>query len=122
MMYDLKKLEEKFREFYEEGWEWRFYERNEIEITEALIEQQEAIYIPMGFLSYFLVIEDEKPVLYVAMATRFDTGGICLIDEDGYECYDVNSEDHKEIGEKYRSHLQKVKKFKGLKEPKRKKK
>ena len=41
--------------------------------------------MPFGFLSYFLVIEDEKPVLYVRTATRMGSivDSIGFVDENG---------------------------------------
>lgn len=114
MMYDLKKVNEKFQEFLKSGLNENRYNLDEIEITEELLEQQEAIYIPFGFVSYFLVIEDEKPVVYVHAATRMDLDLIAFVDENGYESYDV-FEDHKDIREKYESQSRKVKRFEDLK-------
>ena len=114
--YDLKKLEKKFHEFLNKG-KVKGFKKNEIELTEKLLEQQEALYVPMGYLSYFLVIEDEKPVLYVHIATRWDDDTICFVDETGFECYDVYFGDHKEVSERYYNHFKTVKKFKEIKLP-----
>lgn len=115
MMYDLKKVNEKFHEFLKSGLKEERYNLNEIEITEELLEQQEAIYIPFGYVSYFLVIEDEKPVVYVHAATRMDLDLITFIDENGYESYDV-FDDNKDISEKYYSQSRKIKRFTDLKD------
>ena len=114
MMHDLKKLEKKFHEFLKRGLNEKDYDFDEIEITEKLLDEKEAFYIPFGYLTYFLVIEDEKPVVYVNAATRMDTDTICFVDEDSYECYDVFLGNNREISEKYYSHSKKVKKFKDI--------
>lgn len=98
-MYDLKKLEKKFHEFIHVD---EYPDREEIRITEDLLERQEALYIPFGEMRYFLVIEDEKPVLYVHAISRMDLNSICFIDEDGYRCYDIFMGENKEMYDKYR--------------------
>lgn len=118
-MYDLKKVEEKFHEYLKTGLNEKEFRINEIKITEELLKQQKALYIPFGHISYFLVIEDEKPVLYVHIATRWDEDTICFVDENGFECYDVYFGDHKDVSEKYGNHFKKVKKFKDIKIPKK---
>ena len=114
MMHDLKKLDEKFHEFLKNGLNAKDYNFDEIEITEKLLDEKKAFYIPFGYLTYFLVIEDGKPVVYVNAATRMDTDTICFVGEDSYECYDVFLGHNKEISEKYYSHAKKVKKFKDI--------
>ena len=114
MMHDLKKLDEKFHEFLKSGLNEKDYDFDEIEITEKLLDEKKAFYIPFGYLTYFLVIEDGKPVVYVNAATRMDTDTICFVGEDSYECYDVFLGDNREISEKYYSHSKKVKKFKDI--------
>lgn len=116
MMYDLKKLEEKFHEFLKDGINEKEFDIDGIEITEELLEKQEAFLIHFGYLSYFLVIEGEKPVIYVNVATRMDTDSICFVDEDGYKCYDVFFGDHKDISEKYYSQLRKIKRYSDIKD------
>ena len=64
-------------------------------------------------------MEDEKPALYVNVATRMDIGSIGFVDENGDEGYDVFFGDHKDIVEKYYVQFQKVKRFKDLKMPKK---
>jgi len=116
----LKKIEDNLYELLNKLFHQNYYERDEIKITEELFEQQEAVHVPFGFLSYFLVMEDEKPVLYVHVATRMDIDSIGFVDENGDEGYDVYFGDHKDIVEKYNTQSQKVKKFKELKMPKSK--
>jgi len=115
-MYDLKKLEEKFHEFLKEGINEKEFNINGIKITEELLEQRESFLIHFGYISYFLVIEDEKPVVYANVSTRMDTDLICFIDEEGYECYDVFEGDHEDISEKYYSKSKNIKKGTGPKD------
>ena len=115
-----KKIEDNLYELLGKLFGQVYYERDEIKITEELFEQQEALYVPFGFLSYFLVLEDEKPVLYVHVATRMDIDSIGFVDENGDVGYDVFFGDHKDIVEKYNAPLQNVKKYKDLKMPKNK--
>ena len=110
-MYDLKKVEEKFHEYLKERLNEKTYRIEEIKITEKLLKKEEAFYIPFGWISYFLVIEDEKPVVYANACSRMDLDIIAIIDENGYEDYDVWAGEHPEIIKKYRTHSQKVKRF-----------
>lgn len=110
-MYDLKKVEEKFHEYLKERLNEKTYRIEEIKITEKLLKKEEAFYIPFGWISYFLVIEDEKPVVYANACSRMDLDIIAIIDENGYEDYDVWDEDHPEIIKKFNTHRQKVKRF-----------
>ena len=80
-MYDLEKLEKRFYEFIKID---KYPDKDEIRITEDLLKRQEALYIPFGEMRYFLVIEDEKPVIYVHGFSRMDVDSICFIDEDGH--------------------------------------
>ena len=97
MTYDLTKLEEKFWEFIKA---YENYDKNEIRITEELITQEETLYIPFGHMKYFLVIEDEKPVIFAHAVSRMDLNSICFIDE---------------MWEKYRSFRRNVKRSRGMK-------
>ena len=115
-MHDLKKLEEKFHEFLKDGLNEKEFDINGIEITEGLLEEQEAFHIHFGYLSYFLVIEDEKPILYVHVSTRMDTDLICFVDEDGYKCYDVFLGNNKDIRKRYSCHLKNVKRYSDMKD------
>ncbi|WP_346661750.1 hypothetical protein [uncultured Methanobrevibacter sp.] len=111
MAYDLKKVEEKFHEYLKARLKEGIYRIDEIKITEELLEQQEAFYIPFGWISYFLVIEDEKPVVYANACSRMDLDVVAFIDENGYEDYDVWVDDNPDIYKKYDIHAKKVKKF-----------
>lgn len=115
-MHDLKKLEKKFHEFLKDGLNEKEFDINGIEITEGLLEEQEVFHIHFGYLSYFLVIEDEKPILYVNVSTRMDTDLICFVDEDGYKCYDVFLGNNRDIRKRYSTHLKNVKRFSEIKD------
>lgn len=110
-MHDLKKVEEKFHEYLKTRLNEKTYRIDEIKITEELLEKQEAFYIPFGWISYFLVIEDGKPEVYANACSRMDLDMIAIIDENGYEDYDVWGRKHPDITGKYRSHAGKVKRF-----------
>ena len=103
-MYDLKKVEKKFHEYLKSRLNDKTYRIDEIRITEELLKQEKAFYMPFGWISYFLVIEDEKPVIYAHAVSRMDMDSICFITEEGYECYDIFCGGHEEIVEKYYSH------------------
>ena len=111
MMYDLTKVEEKFHEYLKERLDENIFRIDEIKITEKLLEQQDAFYMPFGWVSYFLVIEDEKPVVYVNACSRMDLDTIVFIDENGYEEYDVWGGEHPDMREKYSIHSIHVKGF-----------
>ena len=115
-MYDLKKLEEKFHEFLKDGINEKEFDIDGVKITEELLKQQEAFLIHFGYLSYFLVNEDEKPVIYVHVSTRMDTDLMCIVDEEGYNCYDVFMGNNKDISEKYYSQLRKIKRYSDIKD------
>ena len=108
MTYDLGKLEEKFWQFIKAD---GLYDKNEIRITEELLTHVETIFIPFGHMRYFLVIEDEKPVIYAHVSSRMDMKRVFLIDEDGWKGCDVNGPGKNEdMLEKYRAHLSNVEK------------
>ena len=115
MAYDLTKLEEKFWEFIKAD---ETYDKNEIRITKELLTQAETLYIPFGHMDYFLVIEDEKPVIFAHALSRMDLNSICFIDEDGWQCHDVYYlGENRDIWEKYHAHRSNVKRapiMKGL--------
>ncbi len=115
MIYDLTKLEEKFWEFIKAD---EHYDKNEIIITEELLTQAETLYIPFGHMDYFLVIEDEKPVIFAHAISRMDLNSICFINEDGWQCHDIYYlGENRNIWEKYHSHRSNVKRapiMKGL--------
>ncbi len=110
-MYDLKKVEEKFHEYLKERLNEEIYRIEEIKITEDLLEKEKAFYIPFGWISYFLVIEYEKPAVYANACSRMDLDVVSFIDEEGYEDYDVWAGDNPEMGKKYGIHARKVKRF-----------
>ena len=111
MMHDLRKVEEKFHEYLKSRLNEESFRIDEIKITEDLLEQEEAFYIWFGSLSYFLVIEDGKPVVYANACSRMDLDVIALIDETGYEEYDLWDGNHPDASERYRVHARNVKKF-----------
>lgn len=110
-MYDLKKVEEKFHEYLKLRLNEDVYRIDEIKITEDLLKQEEAFYIWFGSLSYFLVFEDEKLVIYANARSRMDLDIIAFIDENGYEDYDVWDGDHPDMIKRYDIRAKKVKKF-----------
>ena len=75
------------------------------------MEKEEAFYIPFGWISYFLVIEDEKPVVYANACSRMDLNIVAFIDENGYEDYDIWAGDHPDMRDKFNIHAGKVKRF-----------
>ena len=110
-MHDLKKVEEKFHEYLKLVLNQEDLRINEIEITEDLLKQEEALYIPFGWISYFLAIEDEKPVVYANACSRMDLDEIIFIDENGFECHDVWFGDNEDVMKRYKSQARKVKRF-----------
>ena len=110
-MYDLKKVEEKFHEYLKLCLNEEIYRIDEIKITKELLEKEEAFYIPFGWISYFLVIEDEKPVVYANACSRMDLDMIAFIDENGYEDYDIWGGEHHDIFKRYDIHARTVKRF-----------
>ncbi len=75
------------------------------------MEKEEAFYIPSGWISYFLVIEDEKPVVYANACTRMDFDVVAFIDENSYEDYYVWAGENPDMHKKYCNKARKVKKF-----------
>ena len=55
-------------------------DENEELITEELLNRREIIEVPFGFIIYFLAIEDEKPVLYVEIASRMGSDDLYVIE------------------------------------------
>ena len=110
-MHDLKKVEIKFHEYLKARLNEEIYRIDEIKITEELLEKEKAFYIPFGWISYFLVIEDKKPVVYANACSRMDLDTVAFIDENGYEDYDVWAGDNPEMRKKYGAQAWKVKRF-----------
>ena len=115
-MKELKKIEKQFFKFLKPDPEHEKY-MTEIEITEKLFHQEEAVYIPFGWISYFLAMEGGKPVLYAQAVSRMDLNSIYIFDENGYESYDIFFGDHKDIQEKYRNQRRKVKPYRKMRGP-----
>ena len=110
-MVDLKKVEEKFYEYLKARLDEKIYRIDEIRITEDLLEKEEAFYIPFGWISYFLVIENGKPAVYANACSRMDLDVIAFIDEDGFEDYYVWAGEHPEMSKKYGIHARNVERF-----------
>ena len=108
-MYDLKRIDQKFHEFSKVGLNEEFFDFDQIKINEESLKESKRFIVPFGFAEYFLVIEDEKPIVYFNIATRMDTDTICFVGEDSYDCYDVFMGEHIEIIEKYFKHRKKLK-------------
>ena len=81
-------------------------------IREELFEMKEIIEVPFGSIIYFLALEDEKPVLYVEIASRMGSDDLYVIKEDSYDCYDIYDGYPSEIEDKYFAHLKNIKKSK----------
>jgi hypothetical protein len=112
MKYDLNKVEKKFHEYLRTVLDEKEFRIHEIKITEDLLYEQSAFYIPFGHVSYFLVIEDEKLVLYANVSSRMDLDLIVIVDENEYEVYDVwDPADHEDIWKKYMDYLKKFERF-----------
>ena len=75
------------------------------------MEKEAAFYIPFGWISYFLVIEDEKPVVYANACSRMDLDVVSFIDENGHEDYYVWAGEHPDMDKKYGAQAKKVKRF-----------
>ena len=110
-MHDFGKVEEKFHEYLKSRLNDEVCRIGEIKITEDLLVQEKAFYISFGWISYFLVIEDENPVVYANACSRMDLDVIAFIDENGYEDYDVWDGGHPEMIGRYSVHARGVKKF-----------
>ena len=113
-MHDLTKIRKTFDELFMSRLNEEILERNDISedeelIREELFEMREIIEIPFGAIIYFLAIEDEKPVLYVEIASRMGDHYIYLIDGDSYEEYDIYKGYPPEIKDNYLEHEKRIK-------------
>ena len=113
-MHDLTKIRKTFDEVIMSRLDEEILERNDISedeelIREELFEMREIIEIPFGSIIYFLALEDEKPVLYVEIASRMGDHYIYLIDGDSYEEYDIYKGYPPEIKDKYLEHEKRIK-------------
>ena len=87
-------------------------DENEELITEELLNRREIIEVPFGSIIYFLVLEDENPVLYLEKASRMGSDDLYIIKDDSYECYDIYDGYPPEIKDKYFGHLKNIKETK----------
>jgi len=113
--YDFKKLEENLHRFLKPKNDRTSTALDEIRITEKLFERKERAYIPFGYMDYFLVIEDNRPIIYAHALSRMDLDSICFIDEKGWKCYDVYDGDHDDIWKKYRNKARRVRESREMK-------
>ena len=117
MMHDLTKIQKTFNELFLSRFNEEIFIRNDIHedeelIREELFEMREIIEVPFGSIIYFLALEDEKPVLYVEMASRMGSDDLYVIKEDSYDCYDIYDGYPPEIKDKYFGHLKNIKETK----------
>ena len=103
-MHDLKKLEENFHNFLNMD----NCDEDELRITEELFETGRRAYIPFGWMTHFLTIEDGKPVIYAHAVSRMDTDSICIITEDGHKCYDIYDGANADMKKRYLEHRGKL--------------
>ena len=114
MMYDLTNIRKSFNELILSKLSKEILKRNNIGedeelIREELLEMREIIEVPFGSIIYFLALEDEKPVLYVEMASRMGSDELYVIKDNSYECYDIYEGYPPEIKDKYLEHEKKIK-------------
>ena len=117
MMHDLTNIQKTFNELILSRLGEEVLKRNDIHedeelIREELFDMKEIIEVPFGSIIYFLAIEDEKPALYVEMASRMGSDDLYIIKEDSYDCYDIYDGYPPEIKDKYFDHLKNIKETK----------
>ena len=124
MMHDLTNIQKTFNEIILSRLSEKVLKANNIheneelireeifEMKEILFEMKEIIEVPFGSIIYFLGLEDEKPVLYVEIASRMGSDDLYVIKEDSYDCYDIYDGYPPEIEDKYFAHLKNIKKSK----------
>lgn len=117
MMHDLSTIQKTFNELIISRLDEEILKRNDIDENEELIREdlfkfQEIIEVPFGSIIYFLALEDEKPILYVEIASRMGSDDLYVIDGDSYTCYDIYNGYPPEIKEKYFDHLKSIGKTK----------
>ena len=117
MMHDLTNIQKTFDELILSRLDKEIRLRNDIHkdeelIREELFEMKEIIEVPFGSIIYFLALEDEKPALYVEMASRMGSDDLYIIKDDSYECHDIYDGYPPEIKDKYFSHLKNLKETK----------
>ena len=116
-MHDLTKIRKNFDELVlsrlsEEVLKRNCIDENDELITEELLNRREIIEVPFGSIIYFLALEDEKPALYVELASRMGSDDLYIIKEDSYECHDIYDGYPPEIKDKYFAHLKNIKETK----------
>ena len=112
---DLTNIRKTFDELVVSRLSDKVFERNGINndeelITEELLNKRKIIEVPFGSIIYFLVLEDEKPILYLEKASRMGSDDLYIIDENGYECYDIYDGYPPEIKDKYLIHIKELEK------------
>ena len=117
MMHDLTNIQKTFNEIILSRLSEKVLKANNIHedeelIREELFEMREIIEVPFGSIIYFLALEDEKPVLYVEIASSMGSDDLYVIKEDSYDCYDIYAGYPSEIEDKYFAHLKNIKKSK----------
>ena len=114
---DLTNIRKTFDELVLERLDDKVLEANGISaddelISGELLNKREMIEVPFGSIIYFLALEDEKPVLYVELASRMGSDDLYIIKEDSYDCYDIYDGCPPEIEGKYFDHLKNIKETK----------
>lgn len=117
IMYDLTKIRKIFNEVILSRLSEEVLKRNNIGedeelIREELFKMREIIEVPFGSIIYFLAVEDEKPVLYVEIASRMGSDDLYVIEGDSYECYDIYDGYPPQIKDNYFDHLKNIKETK----------
>ena len=105
-MHDLTKIRKSFDELVlsrlsDEVLKRNCIDENEELITEELFNRREII--------YFLVLEDENPVLYLEKASRMGSDDLYIINEEECKYYDIYEGYPPEIKERYFNHLENIK-------------
>ena len=108
IVYDLKRIDEKFNEEIISIFDEKVFDMENLPpITDELFNRMARIEVPFGDLTYFLNLEDGKPVLYVqSWSAMADEIRYWIIDEDS--CRLVNADDFLEINEKWFSLAKKI--------------
>ena len=117
MMHDLTNIQKTFNEIILSRLSEKVLKANNIHeneelIREELCEMREISEVPFGSIIYFLALEDEKPVLYVEIASRMGSDDLYVIKEDSYDCDDIYDGYPPEIKDKYFGHLKNIKETK----------
>ena len=113
MMHDLTNIQKTFNELILSRLREEVLKRNDIHedeelIREELFDMKEIIEVPFGSIIYFLATEDEKPVLYVEIASRMGSDDLYIINEEGCKYYDIYEGYPPEIKERYFNHLDNI--------------